>query len=49
VLARVVVVTTTDAKLKGMIEETRRVETTTDPPTMRLHRTLALRGPPESR
>ena len=23
--------------------------TTTDPPTMRLHRTLALRGPPESR
>jgi hypothetical protein len=32
-----------------MIEETRRVETTTDPPTMRLHRTLALRGPPESR
>ena len=39
-VARVVVVTTTDPRLRGHVVETRRVETLPDPPTMRLLRTL---------
>ena len=41
VVARVVVVTTTDPRLRGSMVETRRIESTGDPPTMRLLRTLA--------
>ena len=41
VVARVVVVTTTDPRLRGSMVESRRIESTGDPPTMRLLRTLA--------
>ena len=39
--SRAVVVTTTDPRLRGSMVESRRIESTGDPPTMRLLRTLA--------
>lgn len=41
VVARVVVVTTTDPRLRGSVVESRRIESTGNPPTVRLLRSLA--------